>query len=70
MGKPGSKSLLKGGEQSGGPEHKAKTAAPKSPLLADADPVPKGGRPLDLGKKMDEAPRLCPGYGSKHPRKD
>ena len=45
MGKPGSKSLLKGGEQSGGPEHKAKTAAPKSPLLADADPVPKGGRP-------------------------
>ena len=37
MGKPGSKSLSRKGEQSEGPEHKAKTAAPKRVLLVFAD---------------------------------
>ena len=70
MGKPGSKSLSRKGEQSEGPEHKAKTAAPKNPFLVFADLLYRQGRPQGFGKIWIDALKPNPVYGSKHLRKD
>ena len=60
MGKPGSKSLSRKGEQSEGPEHKAKTAAPKRVLLVFADLLTFQGRPKGFRKTWTSALKPIP----------
>ena len=56
MGKPGRKSLSRKGEQSEGPEHKAKTAAPKRPFVGICRP----------GVSTGKAARVSGRYGRMH----
>ncbi len=61
MGKPGSKSLSRKGEQSEGPEHKAKTAAPKRPFVGICRPGVSTGKAVGFQEDMDECTETKPG---------
>ena len=60
MGKPGSKSLSRKGEQSEGPEHKAKTAAPKRPFVGICRPGVSTGKAVGFQEDMDECTETKP----------
>jgi hypothetical protein len=69
MGKPGSKSLSRKGKRSEGPEHKAKTAAPKFPPLVFADLVQSKGKAVGFQEEMDMCTETKPGVGVQAPQK-
>jgi len=69
MGKPGSKSLSRKGEQSEGPEHKAKTAAPKRVIVGICRPAYISGKAVGFQEEMDVRTEAKPGVGVQAPQK-
>lgn len=63
VGKPGSKSLSRKGKRSEGPEHKAKTAAPKFPSWIFADLVQSMGKAVGIQEEMDMCTEAKSGVG-------